>query len=411
MKSYARLPGRSKGLLALLVFFTTYFSLSTSPAEIAHNGATIAYLREQGQIADEKNKGRHYHHQKAIERGRRKQERARRKAMHKLKFFHKLKHSDQNFVIQKMLHELPQDQLLNRFHKQPRQDIGNGGGGKDIVCKHTEVANQIDSSCHKLLSPYAKSSPAWFFFGDSQMYKLSEQIQYPYEITNYLESEDTRCSFLDFINLKKAEQWIPPPFKIVGPTTYGLAHPFCSDAGSPNTLRESNTLDGNNFMEFLQVPYAKSVEQQTDYTDTTQETAVMHIANQLQLRGLTYEDSVCVVNSGLHDQKLCYGKDDEWCLQIYYDNVKWYLELLDNVCGSIIWISTTPVMDDPVYQQKNNRIMEWNQMVKETLASYKNGFYVDIWDAASHHDHLNNDNVHFVPEYYVHLGNLFSSLM
>ena len=162
-------------------------------------------------------------------------------------------------------------------------------------------------------------------------------------------------------------------------------------------------------MEFLVVDFASDVEQQSVYTKSTQETVTLHVANQLQLRGLTHDDSVCVVNTGLHDERLCNGKSDKRCIPEYSTNVKKYLNLLYKVCGSIIWISTTPVQENPMFPQNNARAVEMNKLVNETMAKHSNGYFVEISNAASQYNHV--DNVHFEPEYYVGLGQLFSSLM
>ena len=414
------LPRLFKGTIVLLVFFVAYSSLSTSLInleEIENDGAgednaygfAPRFLRVLLTRLEKRLIERERRSQIRAARNERSERRERRKTMYRLKYFHKSNENTRDYMIEELMNEVPKGQLLNRFDKPAQEELEVEEGDADFACKHTAMGNQIYSSCHKLLSEDIKSSPAWFFLGDAQMFRMTEQIQYPYTKTYDLKSDDSRCSFLDFSHLKKAKKWKAPPFKIVGPTDYGLDHPFCSDSGSWNTLRESWDVDGSNMMEFMQVPYAKSVEQQTDYTDTTQETAVMHIANQLQLRDLTYEDSVCVANSGLQDRKLCYGKDDAWCSDIYYVNVKSYIELLENVCGSIIWISTTPVVsDDP---QTNFKIKTMNLKVKEILSGYENGYFVDIWDAASQHKYLPGDFVHFEPEYYAQLAKLFSSLM
>lgn len=164
-------------------------------------------------------------------------------------------------------------------------------------------------------------------------------------------------------------------------------------------------------MELLTVDFASDVEQQTRYTNTTQETATLHVANQLQLRGLTYEDSVCVVNVGLHDQKLCESKSDSHCLVIYVTNVKVYLNLLYNVCGSIIWLSTTPVRDthNPNYPQRNDRMEIMNEKIREVMAKFDNGYFVDVWETALGNTFV--DNAHFTPEFYDNVAALFSSLM
>ena len=124
------------------------------------------------------------------------------------------------------------------------------------------------------------------------------------------------------------------------------------------------------------------------------------------------EECVCVVNTGIHDQKLCPGLiNEDVCLEVYINNVKSYLSLLNTVCGTIIWISITSVRGDRTHPQLNTRSLVWNERVNGTLArDYpNNSYFVDVWNASLHG--TRNSNIHFEPDYYVGLASLFSSLM
>ena len=141
-----------------------------------------------------------------------------------------------------------------------------------------------------------------------------------------------------------------------------------------------------------------------------QEAATIHVANQLQLQNLTNDDSVCAVNAGLHDQVLCIGKSNEYCLEIYLNNINSYLNVLQHVCGNIVWVSTTSVRGDLDQPQKNDSIFLWNQRVNATIMrKYPNAFFLDVWDVSSRSPC--SDNNHFTDEYYVPFVKLFTSMM
>ena len=266
---------------------------------------------------------------------------------------------------------------------------------------------QVDDDCYRLLSPHTEAKPAWFFFGDSQMNMMTQHLKYPYEIVfarNTTHMSNPRCGVMDYYLLEKAKQWIPPD-KTQGPTKFGLRNHFCLDASG---IAPKRYVSSSNFMEYLPVEYASDVEHQSLHTNTSQESATYYLQNELEMLGLTKNDSVCVANTGIHDQKIGRG------IQVYLNNVASYLKQLDTICGYIVWLSITSVRGDYNHPQKNSVSIEWNRGVKEMLLSldrlYPNKFFfLDVWNASSHAIH--NSNIHFEPEYYVKLAELFASLM
>ena len=281
--------------------------------------------------------------------------------------------------------------------------------------------NIADGLCFNLLAPAVKQKPAWFFMGDSQMNYMVENIKYPYEITfSRLPDKEHplwgRCNLLNYYFMERSETWTPPATmnggrgKIQGPTEYGLGHNYCNDAmGLVNKQFSSSSL---NFMEYLAIEFASDVEHQSTTTNTSQESGVHYMKKQLANLFLTKEDSVCVVNPGLHDQKLCPDlPSEEACFDVYTNNVKYYLKQLNTTCGHIIWLSITSVRGDENRPQLNSRMVLWNRMINETMAKEypHNSFFVDVWNASHHY--IRNGNVHFEQEYYIRLASLFSNLM
>ena len=309
-----------------------------------------------------------------------------------------------------MLKQLSREELFNRFNQS-----FTGEFEQARYCEHsTNNANTTkDGNCYKLLAPRVVGKRAWFFFGDSQMAKLISLFVYPYNITSTQKAADCRCGLLDYCYFEKAKRWKPPfsPNQTQGPAEFGKENPFCVDLSTCINARwESATPNGTHFIENLVVEFASDVEQQSIYTNTTQEAATIHVANQLQLRNLTNDDSVCVANAGLHDQILCSGKSTEYCLEIYLNNVNSYLKLLQYVCGNIIWISTTSVRGDYKLPQRNDSIFLWNQRVNATIAkNYPNVFFLDVWNVSLHSPRV--DATHFHDEYYSPLRKLFTSMM
>ncbi len=311
--------------------------------------------------------------------------------------------------VRALMRKLPPNERLNRFGREvgPYND-------EDLSCVHTPMDDPTESECYNLLSPTIKSKQAWFFAGDSQMGKIFGEIQFPYQITTSRAPKDKRCGFLSYAGLPAAkpyERTLPSFFQ--GPSKYGREHDGCSDVKSVGArFIESALPDGtNHFMEIMTVDHASDTAQQTPYTSSTQETATLHFANQLQFRGMTFKDSVCIMNTGLHDQKLCVGKSHEHCLQIYRRNVVTYLNLMYNVCGAMVWISTTPVRDpgNPEYPQSNAMSQDMNMVVKEVMKRFKHGFFVDTWQVGMTSEFV--DNAHFTRPYYVGIAELFGSLM
>ena len=106
-----------------------------------------------------------------------------------------------------MLKQLSREELFNRFN------FGQHSMRENVhtqYCEHSTNVNATnDSSCYKLLSPHVMGKRAWFFFGDSQMWRLISRFIYPYPITSTKAAFDHRCGFLDYCYLEKADTWVP----------------------------------------------------------------------------------------------------------------------------------------------------------------------------------------------------------
>ena len=269
-----------------------------------------------------------------------------------------------------------------------------------------------------MLSSHLSSNPAWHFLGDSQMGRMNFGVQlpnkYPYNISKTTTAR-ARCGFLDYCQLKKPSKWmVQNASKTQGPFLHGLSHPFCSDLRNHDNYKvETENIGWNTprYSEYLVVEYASDVEQQTNITNTTQQSVTLYMEKELKSYNISTSDSVCVVNTGVHDQHICVGKTETECLDIHTKNVQEYLRLLDHVCGNIVWLATTPVRGDLKEVQDNNRTVEWNKAVMSLLEKNyaEKSFYVDTWKRALNCTYL--DNVHFEKPYYEGIADMFVRLI
>ena len=252
---------------------------------------------------------------------------------------------------------------------------------------------------------------------------LVKNMEYPYEIhsTRTPDKVDQqiswgRCDVLNYYFLERSVNWTPPATnnaggsQVQGPAKYGLRKHYCNDASG--TYNRQFATSSTNFMEYLSVEYASDVEHQSLITNTSQQSAIHYMKWQLDNLLMPKDDAVCVVNTGLHDQRLCPGlQNEDTCRDVYVTNVKSYLRLLNSTCGCILWISITSVRGDGRQPQLNSRSIDWNERINETLASEypHTSYFIDVWNASLHG--IRNSNIHFEPAYYQLLGKLFTSLM
>jgi len=272
-------------------------------------------------------------------------------------------------------------------------------------CEFDGNKAQNSSQCYNVLSPNLKSKAAWQFFGDSQMNNMFKRLEYPYNISLTRVAKG-RCDFLNYCQIEKpssGERSKPNYNLSQGPMVYGKWNPSCTDACCARNMMVKSG-DGKKIMEYLVVEYASDVEQQTPYTNTTQETVALYLKKN---KKFTKNDTVCVVNTGAHDHVACWKRKE--CH--YLENVRSYLELLDSVCGNIVWIGISSVKEDLNQPQRNELSIDWNTAVRLLIASsypYK-GYFVDVWNVSL--VSVRHGNIHFREPYYSSLGKIFTNLM
>lgn len=267
-----------------------------------------------------------------------------------------------------------------------------------------------NKQCKEILteSPL-KSKPHWHFFGDSNMATLLVHLKslYPHSVSikrNESRTKD-KCALMKYFGMKAASPWVPPNENLLqGPVGYGKHNPFCSDmmGWSPNMIgNEERTL------EFLNIEFAQDVEVQTPTTSTTQETAALYLRNDNK------EDHVCVVNAGTHDHEI--KKSPDTPPDQFIENVKTYFELLDSVCGNLVWVSISQMNEKWVMPEANYLSLDWNQKVSSMMSSKfpYNSYIINVWDesVAAQFRGEDTNKLHFEDSYYENFASLFAGLL
>ena len=260
----------------------------------------------------------------------------------------------------------------------------------------------------------------------------------------------TRCDTMEKFHLQRLPsigQWkVPIHSKGEGPIAFGRSHPYCTDCSGCNshllscrftidykqnatqssgsdrcttnvTKSDNNTLLttylGPSYGGYIAIEFARDVELQTLEYNTTQENALSNfIASRwnapIELL-LEFGRPICVVSAGHHDA-IIKGITKE----LYLQNVQWYLEILQQQCDYIIWVSNNcPLTDD--YPQKINATYEWNIGVRDLLLRLNNKknpsnvFFLDVYNASQAFEH--HDNIHMSAVWYAKLSSFLKSVM
>ena len=223
----------------------------------------------------------------------------------------------------------------------------------------------------------------WLFFGDSTMKRQFERSNLDKHLVgepmihlsgnsdpcwSSIQCEERsadRCDMAEVYGFKRAENWRKPLHfpNFEGPTHYGRENPNCSDCGGCATHflhcsknRMSNPNDMNecrkpklSYGGFMKVEFAKDVELQTDFYETTQENTAMYLREHFNTPELVEEwgKPICVILTGFHDMILLI-KTQHFKLANFVDNVEWYLHLMQPQCSHIIWLTNTaPSVENP----------------------------------------------------------------
>jgi hypothetical protein len=256
-----------------------------------------------------------------------------------------------------------------------------------------------------------------------------------------------RCNTMEQLHLPRlptTQPWVLPNFTMgEGPMKFGYENPYCTDcngcdsqiiscqvsndgtiencppvtatATSSSNDSISTSYIGPSYGGYLSVEFARDVELQTLKHRTTQENFLsMYIAHQWNQPSTTmileFGRPICVVSTGHHDVAI-----PNITLQVYLQNVQWYLELLIQQCDYIIWISNNcPATDD--YHQTTYGTYEWNVQVRDLLLLSKanrsirsNIFFLDVFNASQTFPH--DDNIHMSIAWYQKLSSFLQTIM
>ena len=138
-------------------------------------------------------------------------------------------------------------------------------------------------------------------------------------------------------------------------------------------------------MDLITVYYARDVLMQSELGNTTQETLLRY----LQLKQHIY--SLCVLNTGLHDQLILGFKKE-----VYVLNVIEFLEKMSLVCQHMIWIETTTPRGDKNRPQTIVRTREWNTALHSYLDAHRhiNVSMMRVFEKSLKARHVDNVHLH-----------------
>ena len=298
----------------------------------------------------------------------------------------------------------------------------------------------------------------WLLLGDSTVFRLFAQLR-QYLMIESVERYSTyrasyqcndhnsndfhctnvkagRCDTMENFYLPRlpnTEQWRLPNFALgEGPIKFGYKHSYCTDCdgcdshvlsctiASYDILQRCENSDsiesyfGPSYSGYLSVEFARDVELQTLEYKTTQENLVSnYIGNQWNKpveRILEFGRPICVVSTGHHDVAI-----PNITLDVYLQNVQWYLELLVEECDYVIWIGNNCPATDTYYQTISGTY-EWNIGVRDMLFLWEknrsirsNVFYLDVYNASKIFEH--EDNIHMSVAWYKLLALCLQDLM
>ena len=238
------------------------------------------------------------------------------------------------------------------------------------------------------------------FMGDSTMFRLWREARAFQNGEPLLSKIITtgRCNWLRSFGIKPSKVWRKPNPKKEGPALYGLENPWCTDCSGcssyvvfPKGKKLKQKILGTHFltMDYIAVEFARDVEMQSVYGNTTQET----LSRYLQLQFKTY--SVCVLNEGIHDQRLHGFMAEDYVL-----NVMELLELFVPVCLNIIWIEMTAPRGDEDKPQTKVITQEWNIALYSYLNNHRhpNVSLMRVFNQSLKAMH--KDNVHMHQSWY-----------
>ena len=208
------------------------------------------------------------------------------------------------------------------------------------------------------------------FIGDSTLKHIAEQVAMStLKQCRVHKKCNRRCSFQEYLNLSPVKQYV---------RARDMNRKFCD--AKIDGCRSFSCVCENRSMEYV----ANLV--------TYNNAANLVIEKYLDKA----PRDLCVVGSGMHEQH-----DSNYTTHEYENDVKAYLQRLDNYCGQMIWLSINAVRGYKQYNQSNRRIVEWNKAIRGMLRSdLPNVAFIDVFPMSTKGSmHWNRDNVHMNDQY------------
>jgi len=103
-------------------------------------------------------------------------------------------------------------------------------------------------------------------------------------------------------------------------------------------------------------------------------------------------NAICFNATGNHDVAI-----PNITLEIYTNNVLWYLDLLNPLCQHFVWIyNTSPKGNSPDYKQRIEQTSRWNNAVGNIIKTSQllrtKSTIINLFNASINHEH--EDNIH-----------------
>ena len=320
---------------------------------------------------------------------------------------------------EKLMKALDLDSGISTSDETPTASLG-----RPSFCDWSpDEPEECHKAIHALVCPRRQHAriPRMLYAGDSTMKKLllngrvhETQQTAPKDFIEKsgsfecFKKEGQRCerNLVFDLPFRTNHTWFPPG-KLEGPLLYGRENPYCTDCAGcfsrimlcepvPNQPKPDiekmspSEIYNWTYATHFGMEFARDVEIQTDMFPTSQEN-VAHYLHQTWNRPAileTWEKPICVINTGHHDVII-----ETMTQELYVENVRWYLRLMDAECQNILWIATNAPASDR-HPQKIVQTKEWGHAVRDMLQEDRilseKSLYIDVYEASLTYPHKDN---------------------
>ena len=222
---------------------------------------------------------------------------------------------------------------------------------------------------------------SWIFLGDSTIQRLVWRIRRLDGDCYILKKCKGMCSLAEYMGVSMRDDKTPSD-----PVSH---HAYVCKDWKKQLMGCANRIDmcSHKTIEFWANALAKDV--------IIPGTNTSHFEVLSKYLSLHHRD-VCVVGSGMHDLKDRRLKSWKFVLSVEH-----YLSVLLKHCGKVIWLSLNASLDEKGYGQRNSRIEDFNEAVKNKIAAeMPQVVYIENYNMSLPKYNMHDDNVHMNATYY-----------